>query len=397
MKIPANLMVAGMLLAAVGTAVAAVRYVDLNSASPMPPYTNWTTAATNIQDAVDLAAPGDELVVTNGTYASVTVSNYITLRSVNGPQFTFINGRKLSGCAYLADEAIISGFTLTNGLAGNGGGVYCENPYAVVSNCVIVGNSAISYGGGAVGGTLNNCTLMGNSAGQGGGFYRGTLNNCTLTGNSAQYGGGGADGDGYDFIPSILNNCIAYFNTAAKGANYGFCILNYCCTTPLPTRGMGNISADPQLASVSHLSAASPCRAAGSKDYITGTDIDGEPWASPPSIGCDEYRPGVVIGALSVGITAAFTNVAAGYPVSLTGLIEGRTSASVWDFGDGSRATNQPFTSHAWTAPGNYTVVLTAYNESVAAGASGTVTIHVVTPPIRYVAAENRNPVAPAS
>src|ERR1044071_1226847 len=255
MKIPANLMVAGMLLAAVGTAVAAVRYVDLNSASPMPPYTNWTTAATNIQDAVDLAAPGDELVVTNGTYASVTVSNYITLRSVNGPQFTFINGRKLSGCAYLADEAIISGFTLTNGLAGNGGGVYCENPYAVVSNCVIVGNSAISYGGGAVGGTLNNCTLMGNSAGQGGGVYRGilnncaltgnsatsgggvgesTLHNCTLTGNSAQYGGGGADGDGYDFIPSILNNCIAYFNTAAKGANYGFCILNYCCTTPLP-------------------------------------------------------------------------------------------------------------------------------------------------------------------
>ena len=38
----------------------------------------------------------------------------------------------------------------------------------------------------------------------------GTLNNCTLTGNTATDGGGGA----YD---STLNNCIIYFNTAPAG------------------------------------------------------------------------------------------------------------------------------------------------------------------------------------
>jgi hypothetical protein len=495
-----------LLVAGTGSTAAAMRYVDGNSANPTLPYTNWATAAHVIQDAVDAAQAGDEIVVTNGIYATggravgtnvlvnrVAADKPLTLRSVNGPEFTIIQGYQVPGttngdgairCVYLTDGASLSGFTLTNGatrtngdyaLDQSGGGVRCESTSAVVTNCVLTSNSAYSgggaccagtlddctlisnsaenYGGGACGAwilcTLNNCTLTRNSAYMGGGAFGCTLNNCTVTGNSASWSaggagwstlnnctltgnwaanagggamsavlnnctvtrnsaesGGGVQAGGDMGSPCRLNNCIVYYNTALNGANYSTAlqgvILNYCCTTPLPSPPdwsqeplVGNITTDPQLASASHLSGTSPCRGAGSADYASGTDIDGEPWLSPPSIGCDEYRPGAVTGPLSVGIVAAYTNVAVGFTVELTALIDGRTTASVWEFGDGVVVSNRPCANHAWLAPGDYGVVLRAYNESLPGGVSATVTVHVVLQPVHYVAADSANPVLP--
>jgi len=132
--------------------------VSLESTNPVVPYATWATAATNIQHAVDAAGTGDTVLVTNGVYAvgekdgnRVTITNSIRLESVNGPLGTTIDGGGIERCVYLGANVVLSGFTLTNGYAGDGGGLYCEAASAVVSNCTLTGNSAYWGGLGGAG------------------------------------------------------------------------------------------------------------------------------------------------------------------------------------------------------------------------------------------------------
>jgi hypothetical protein len=248
-------------------AAAVTRYVDLNSPSPTPPYTTWPTAATNIQDAIDAAVAGDLVLVTNGVYATggqtngtsyltnrVVVNKPLTLQSVNGPSTTIIEGYPVPGttngnsavrCTYLTNGAALIGFTITNGstrfsggLDDHGGGIFCESTDVVVSNCVIIGNYAISspggVGGGVRSGTLFDCFLIGNIASGGGGAYNSTLHNCTVKNNSATGNGGGVR-------QSVLNNSILEGNAAPSGGGCsGTSTLNDCLlTNNVATAGNG--------------------------------------------------------------------------------------------------------------------------------------------------------------
>ena len=313
------------------------------------------------------------------TLANCTLTGNSAYSYAGGVCSGTLNNCTLTGNSALqqgggSDEATLNNCLLIGNSAADGGGAYS----GTLVNCTLIGNSATNQGGGAYSGTLTNCALSDNSATYGGGANSVRLNNCTLTGNWASYGGGA--------YSSTLNNCIACFNNAWLGPNYYSGTLNYCCTTPLPVGGTGNLTADPQLASPSHLSAASPCRGAGNASYVSGVDIDGEPWANPPSVGCDEFYPSTATGALGLGIQAAYTNVAVGFVVDFIGNIAGCASASAWDFADGTIVSNQPCASHAWVAAGDYTVTLRAYNDSDPAGVAATIVVHVVAQPVHYVA-----------
>ncbi len=248
------------------TAFGETRFVNVDNATPAPPYANWETAASIIQDAIDAAEPGDEIVVTNGVYAlggravagfmtnRVAVDKALVVRSVNGPAFTFIVGHQVPGvtngdgavrCAYLTNGAVLSGFTLTNGatrISGDeeqeqtAGGAWSASADAILTNCVLVGNSA-RYGGAVYQGTVLDSVLTGNHAATGGAAYYSTLSNCTLRANSATWGGGAYE--------SVLDNCVLTNNRASYGGGaysgtLTSCVLvqNWATNTP-NSRGGG--------------------------------------------------------------------------------------------------------------------------------------------------------------
>ena len=272
---------------------AVTRYVNINSLEPATPYTNWLTAATNIQDAIDVSGSGDLILVTNGLYKTgsrtivdstpcrVVVDKPLTIRSINGPAATSIEGFSLPGsfpwsldsvrCAFLTNGAALVGFTLTNGsvrattylnLGDPAGGVYSSSSDAMISNCVVA-NCAAYAGGGAESGTFvhclitncvahiggagaysanlvqceviwntsdyyagglyycnaTNCNIIDNLGMVGGGAYGGAISHCNVCGNYAPFtqGLGGGYGGGIDNVDA--RDSIIYYNLADSGGN----------------------------------------------------------------------------------------------------------------------------------------------------------------------------------
>jgi len=265
---------------------------------------SWIQAMKTIQAAVNLAVDGDTVRVSNGTYntgGSVTpgytltnrvcITNAITVQSVNGAEVTFISGGSGSvgtiRAVFMDNGSVLGGFTITNGYARpaaawpvdrSGGGVWMASN-CVTYNCVLSTNSA-DYGGGAFGGTLNNCTLSGNTAAlDGGGAYESTLNNCTLSKNIAVHYGGGT-------YAGMLNNCIVWFNTAAYGSNIYSGTIRYTSASDGLLHGTdGNITNNPLFLNWTdgnyHLEMNSPCNNAGNNTYVSTNiplyDLAGNP------------------------------------------------------------------------------------------------------------------------
>lgn len=393
-----------------------VHCVNATGTGPVAPFLDWSRAATTIQEAIDVASPGAVILVTNGVYSSggkvmagdlmnrIALDKPVTVVSVNGPEFTIVEGQrdpaKTVGpaavrCAWLTNGAVLGGFTLRNGATrssgsydpfyrlNSGGGVWGAFPNPLVANCIISNNAAAQLGGGSYSANLKNCKVFLNSAYVGGGAYGGTLNNCVMDGNSAEgaractlnnctvsrnKGGGVAWG--------VLRNCVVWLNT---GPDYDFhSRLFHSCAAPLAA-GTGNLSVDPQLIDNAHIALTSPCRSAGSMLYAGGTDLDGESWFNPPSMGCDEIVAAALVGPLAVGIEAVQTSLLVNSPLTLTGHITGRASRLAWEFGDGPAVTNVSYTTaHTWADAGDYRVTFTAFNADNPGGVSASLLLRVL-------------------
>jgi hypothetical protein len=202
------------------TLLADVHYVSPNGYH-VSPFNSWTNAATNIQAAINSASVTDIVCVATGTYslsASISITNAITLLSLEGRTNTIIDGGDLYRCLTLnSTGAVVDGFTITRGNSPEGGGGVWSASGGTIRNCTLVSNTAHSAtisetsGGGGVylanGGLLDNCRIVSNLvyssrssakiAGVGVYLYAGgELTNCDISYNSATssqeavYGGG---------------------------------------------------------------------------------------------------------------------------------------------------------------------------------------------------------------
>ena len=391
-----------------------IHTVNVAGLNPVAPYSTWATAATNIQVAINIASARDIVLVTNGVYATggkvmagdltnrVALDKALTVISVNGFVATVIqgawdpattNGPLAVRCAWLTNGAVLSGFTLQNGAtraftglsgaaAESGGGVWCVSTNGLVSNCVLTNNRAI-YGGGISYGTLNNSLVLYNVATYGGGSYFATLNNCAVVNNytsTSTFNRGAGTYDGIARNSIVVGNYDNFpfgFNEDNYPTPTGAGQYSYSCTNPTKS-GVGNTNANPQFLDWFHISSTSPCRNAGSLFYVTGTDLDGEFWANPPSMGCDEVVLSNLVGPLSVNLQTYQTNWLINRYYVFSGFITGRASRVEWSFGDGPTITNVgAANSHIWTNAGDYSVVFTAYNTDNPGGVYTNLFVHV--------------------
>ena len=183
---------------------------DLTTASVLLVPSEYPT----IQAAVNAAVPGDTVIVADGVYTGfgnrdITFrGKAITLKSAHGPANTILNLQGTQDDPHRGFDfdgetanAVLDGFTITNGSTPNGAildefngaGILIRNGSPTIKNCIIKNNWAGCWGAAIC------CSLFGDSSP--------TIINCTITGNFSDDDGGAIFS--IDDSPTIINSIIA--------------------------------------------------------------------------------------------------------------------------------------------------------------------------------------------
>lgn len=190
-------------------------------------YVHPDSTLNSIQTALDSCADNDTVLVAPGIYIEDILwpnTQGIHLSSESGPDITIIHGLptpphvSVIRITTMVDSAtIIEGFTIRNGFAGSGGGIYISGSSPSIINNIIIDNEANSedFGcGGGISCMYNSSPLiMGN----------------TITENRAVVYGGPFRGGGGIYCressPTIINNVITfnYSDDVGGGLLFFFC------------------------------------------------------------------------------------------------------------------------------------------------------------------------------
>ncbi len=244
------------------------------------------------------AINGDTVLVQPGTYIEninfngklITVASlFLTTQDPTYISSTSIDGDATASVVIFESgedsTAILCGFTITNGLAFDGGGIYCDNSSPKLENLSIIENSVNIRGGGiycnnSSGPILQKVIIANNIAyDNGGGIYFSNssgpiLQNVTIANNISYNNGGGIYCD-YFSSPSILNS-IVWNNSPQEIYNIAGTVIASYSDIQGDWTGVGNIDSNPLFVDTAggdyHLQATSPCIDAGNPLSIFDPD-----------------------------------------------------------------------------------------------------------------------------
>ena len=209
-----------------------------------------------IQSAVDAASSGDTVNVAAGTYIeNIVLKDGVELIGA-GEDISIIDGSGTDRVIFCQDCTAgtkLEGFTITNGDAYRGGGIYNLNSTVEIANCIFESNTA-NYGGGILNDSsstiITNCTFSGNSSSCGGGMLNRnsadvTLLNCTFTANTSENNGGAMRNTSSStvtitscsFVDNIATNTNAGGIYCEGGINVTITDCIICQNTPLNITG----------------------------------------------------------------------------------------------------------------------------------------------------------------
>jgi len=327
-----------------GTLRAATNYVAPNGMH-VPPFSSWLMAATNIQAAIDAAAAGNVVLLSNGTYvglaievsdAMMSITSAITVAGLGGPNATVVDGGGYHRrCVYLRHpDAVVRDLTLTLGYARTnmepqvfpvacGGGAFIDGG-GTIENCIFRYNRAGLAGGNAYlngGGTLRGCLIVEGKAPACGGVYcdgGGSIESCTIADNQSTEtnlaGGvwcrnGGALTNTILYANSNLVTTTVDLHTDGTGWSVVY------SRVPSNTVGVGNVSADPRFKDSAggdfRLLPGSPCENAGTNLpwMLTASDLDGGPRIQKGQVDMGAFEtPGIYYVACDGAHISPFTS-----------------------------------------------------------------------------------------